>query len=144
MDVRPATADADIARCLAIREAVFIHEQSVPRELELDGRDVECRHYLATLGDQPVGAARVLQQGDRAKIQRVAVLSAARGRGVGAALMRRILDDLAAEPGMAEAWLESQTHALAFYEALGFVAEGEEFLDAGIPHQAMRKRLRDA
>ncbi|MDT8344674.1 MAG: GNAT family N-acetyltransferase [Thermohalobaculum sp.] len=117
-------------------------EQAVPVELEVDGLDPRCRHYLATFGGEAVGAARVLPQGARAKIQRVAVSRAARGKGVGGAILRRILDDLAAEPEVAEAYLEAQTHALAFYEALGFVAEGEEFPDAGIPHRAMRKRLR--
>lgn len=141
VSVRRVSDEAGIARCLAIRELVFIEEQAVPAELEVDGLDPRCRHYLATLGAEPVGAARVLPQDGRAKIQRVAVVPAARGQGVGLAIMQRILDDLAHEPGMAEAWLESQIHAVAFYEALGFVAEGEEFLDAGIPHLTMRKKL---
>lgn len=129
----------DVATCHAIRRVVFIEGQNVPENLEVDGEDPICRHYLATVGGQPVGTARVKPLGTQAKIQRVAVLDAQRGTGLGARLMRFILDDLKGD--FAQAILGSQTHAIGFYERLGFEAFGPEYDDAGIPHRDMRKAL---
>ncbi len=129
----------ELPLCLEIRRRVFIDEQGVPEAEELDGRDGACRHWIALLGGRPVATARVLAEGGAAKIQRVAVLAEARGRGIGAALMRAVLAELGADPAAGEIRLDSQTSALPFYERLGFVAEGPEFLDAGIPHRRMRR-----
>ena len=84
--------------------------------------------------------ARLLIDGEKAKIGRVAVLSEARGTGAGAALMRAALDELRAR-GVREARLGSQVHAIGFYERLGFVAHGPLYDDAGIPHRDMTLRL---
>lgn len=126
----------DLAACLAIRRAVFIEEQAVPEELEVDGLDGEATHLLATLDGRPVGTARLLAKGGTGKIGRVAVLREARGRGIGAALIRRAVEELRAR-GLARAKLGSQVHAIPFYEELGFVAEGPVYDDAGIPHRDM-------
>ncbi|MEO1026553.1 MAG: GNAT family N-acetyltransferase, partial [Pseudomonadota bacterium] len=91
---------------------------------------------IALDGTEPIGTARVLVDDRTAKIGRVAVLDSHRGEGVGQDLMRTVLDDLRAS-GLARAKLGAQTHAIGFYEALGFTAEGPEFLDAGIPHRTM-------
>ncbi len=130
---------AEMAEALALRARVFVEEQGVTPEEEQDGLDADCRHYLARIAGRAVGTARVRFLGETAKIQRVAVLAETRGQGVGAALMRHMLADLAAEGRTREAVLDSQTHAVAFYERLGFAAEGAEFLDAGIPHRRMRR-----
>jgi predicted GNAT family N-acyltransferase len=126
--------------CFRIRREVFIEEQGVPEAEEYDAADATALHVLARRGGAAVATARVvLKEGGRlAKIGRVAVRRAARGTGAGAAVMRWI----EAEPALAgvEAFvLEAQTHALPFYERLGYRAEGEEFLDVGIPHRRMRK-----
>lgn len=139
--VRRARWPEDADACLAIRARAFVEEQGVPEELEVDGRDELCRHYLGERGGRPVATARVFADGGRAKIQRVAVLSELRGQGLGAVLMRGILDELRADPELVEAVLDSQVAAIAFYERLGFVAEGEEFLDAGLWHRRMRLAL---
>ena len=142
---RPAIRRAgpeDLPACLEVRRRVFVEEQGVDPALEIDGLDPDCRHWIAEAKGRAVATARVRIAGGRAKIQRVAVLAEARGGGLGAALMRAILGELAADPGLAEAWLESQIQAIPFYERLGFVAEGEAFLDAGIPHRLMRRPLR--
>ncbi|MCE8019529.1 GNAT family N-acetyltransferase [Halomonas sp. MCCC 1A11036] len=120
-----------------IRRVVFIEEQRVPLEEEWDGRDDECRHFLALRGDNALGTARLLPDGH---IGRVAVLREARGLGIGAALMQTAIDT-ACRLGHAQVELAAQTHALAFYESLGFVAFGEVFMDAGIPHRNMRLSL---
>lgn len=116
-----------------IRRVVFIDEQRVPQEEEWDGRDADCLHFLATLNDEPVGTARLLPDGH---IGRVAVLSSARGTGIGYQLMEATIE-AARAAGHTHAALSAQLHALAFYERLGFVAHGDVFMDAGIPHQEM-------
>ncbi|AZM95222.1 GNAT family N-acetyltransferase [Vreelandella venusta] len=116
-----------------IRRVVFIEEQCVPHEEEWDGRDEECSHFIAYLEDQPVGTARLLPDGH---IGRVAVLDSARGAGIGYQLMETAIQ-AAREAGHAHVALSAQLHALAFYQRLGFVAHGDTFMDAGIPHREM-------
>lgn len=131
----------DIATCQRLRRAVFIKEQGVSEADELDGLDEAAVHLLALEGERPVGTARLLVKGAVGKIGRVCVLPEARGTGLGAALIRSALEVLRAQPGVAEALLGSQVHAMGFYAKLGFVAEGEEYMDAGIPHVDMRRGL---
>ena len=88
-----------------------------------------------------MGTARILVGSDYGKIGRVCVLTEARGEGIGAQLIRAAVARLRAEPGIVEARLGAQTHALGFYERLGFVAFGLDYLDAGMPHRDMRLRL---
>jgi predicted GNAT family N-acyltransferase len=128
----------DEAALRAVRSAVFIDEQKVPPELEWDGRDADCLHVLVRDAQgAAIGTGRLLPEG---KIGRMAVVRAARGHGVGAAILRELLA-AARERGFAEVELSAQTHALGFYERFGFVAAGGEYADAGIPHRSMRLRL---
>lgn len=122
-----------------IRRLVFIEEQAVPVEDEWDGRDPDCLHILAWRGTTALGTARLLPDGH---IGRVAVLAEARGLGIGVALMQASIV-AARSHGHAHVELSAQTHALPFYERLGFVAFGDEFIDAGIPHRNMRLTLGD-
>lgn len=122
-----------------IREHVFVHEQRVDPALEWDGHDAACLHALAAIGDgEPVATGRLQPDG---KIGRMAVLREWRGRGLGRAILDQLLE-AAAGAGLEEVHLHAQTHALAFYERAGFVAEGEEFDEAGIPHRCMRRAIR--
>ena len=122
----------------AIREIVFIREQSVPEKLECDGLDPSCAHVLAWNGHgEAIGTARMQKNGT---LGRMAVLKDWRGRGVGRALLHTLLD-LARTQGLTRVTLSSQTHALGFYERAGFRAIGEPFMDAGIPHRKMVKEL---
>jgi predicted GNAT family N-acyltransferase len=131
----------DIATCQHLRRVVFIEEQGVSEADEVDGLDDSAIHLLALDGDVPVGTARLLVKGAVGKIGRVCVLPAARGTGLGAKLILAALEELRRQPGVSEAYLGAQSHATGFYEKLGFVVEGEEFLDAGIPHRHMRRAL---
>lgn len=131
----------DLDACLALRRAVFIDEQGVSEAEEMDGKDADALHLLACDGDEPVGTARILISGDTGKIGRVCVLAPARGTGLGAALIDAAMDQLRGQPGIARAKLSSQTHAIGFYEKLGFTARGGEYLDAGIPHRDMFRDL---
>lgn len=131
----------DVPTCQALRRVVFIDEQGVSEADDLDGLDGRAIHLLAWDGDCPVGTARLLVKGPVGKIGRVCVLPEARGLGLGAALIEAALDELRRQPGVSEAWLGSQSQATGFYEKLGFAVEGEEFMDAGIPHRDMRRAL---
>ena len=138
IEIRPADWQRDEALLAEIRRRVFIEEQAVPADLEWDGEDAAARHWLALQDGAPVGTARMLRDGH---IGRMAVLARGRGLGVGTALLRAVLDQ-AREDGHREVYLHAQTHALTFYERLGFTASGPEFDDAGIPHRTMRLVLR--
>jgi predicted GNAT family N-acyltransferase len=125
----------------AIRIAVFVEEQNVPEELEWDGLDPQSLHVLAqTSAGMAIGTARLLPDGH---VGRMAVLQPWRRRGVGSAMVRELLA-AATEAGHAMAMLNAQTQAIAFYERLGFEVTGGEFMDAGIPHRAMRRALAPA
>lgn len=123
--------------CTQIRFRVFVEEQQVPVEEELDERDAECLHFLLRVDGVPAGTARLLPDGH---IGRVALLAPYRGTGLGRTLMQAVIDE-ARRRGHTTLALAAQTHAIDFYARLGFVVHGPEFLDAGIPHRDMTLSL---
>ncbi len=137
---------ADRDAIFSVRMVVFVEEQAVPPEEELDAYDIAATHFYARLTgadtDQSIIAtARLLDKGNGlAKIGRVAVLKPYRNQGIGFDLMRAV-ESHAAAVSFVEAALEAQVHAIPFYERLGYTAEGPVFLDAGIEHRLMKKRL---
>ncbi|HET6858750.1 MAG TPA: GNAT family N-acetyltransferase [Streptomyces sp.] len=149
--VRVADGPADTEACFAVRKEVFVVEQEVPADIEYDAFDALAVHVLAVTDEGlPLGTGRLLYGpaaadrtgGDETvgSLGRLAVSRAARGLGVGAALVRAI-EGAAAERGLSAVDLHAQTHALGFYERLGYTAYGPEFLDADIAHRAMRRAL---
>src|SRR4051794_4673076 len=134
----------------AIRREVFVVEQNVPEEDEWDDLDPTSVHLLARDPDgAPLGTGRLIHGPQALAITgrqgvvllgRLAVLKRGRGTGLGAALVRAIEDEGRAR-GATELELHSQVHALGFYERLGYVAEGPEYLDGGIPHRTMTRGL---
>lgn len=140
--VTVAVADwaRDQEEIYAVRRTVFVEEQQVPEELERDQFDSVCVHVVARdRTGRAIGTGRLLPDGH---IGRVAVLKEWRGRTIGHKLMHTLLEQAAAR-GLSVVLLNAQTSAVAFYEKLGFRAEGEEFMDAGIPHRTMRLWLSD-
>jgi predicted GNAT family N-acyltransferase len=120
-----------------IRSEVFIKEQRVPAELELDEFDLSASHALAYQGEQCVGTGRLVHLGNcHAQIGRMAVLAQFRGKGMGKQILRRLID-LAKLEGVSSLILHSQLAAIPFYEKLGFQAEGSSYEEAGIPHRNM-------
>lgn len=118
-----------------IRFQVFVEEQSVPRELELDDWDARCVHAVAfDEAGIAIGTGRLLPDGH---IGRMAVVPGARGTGTGSALLLRLMAE-AKQRGHAAAVLSAQTHAMPFYERHGYRPSGPEYLDAGIAHIDMR------
>ena len=123
------------AALLDLRGTVFIQEQGVPEQRERDGLDGDCWHVLARDdAGRPIGCGRLTPAH---KIGRMAVLQEWRGRGVGVALLRELVARARAQ-GWPEVALDAQVSAIGFYEREEFVAYGEEFEDAGLPHRAMR------
>ncbi|KUN19258.1 acetyltransferase [Streptomyces antibioticus] len=149
--VRVAEDPADRELCFAVRKQVFVVEQGVPQDLEYDAYDAVAVHVLAVRDDgTALGTGRLLYGAEAAEkvggdltlgsLGRLAVAEEARGLGVGVALVRAI-EDAARARGLAAVDLHAQTHALGFYERLGYEAYGPEYLEAGIPHQGMRRAL---
>jgi predicted GNAT family N-acyltransferase len=149
--VRVAEDLADREMCFAVRKQVFVVEQGVPEDLEYDAYDAVAVHVLAVRDDGvALGTGRLLHGAEAAEkvggdltlgsLGRLAVAEEARGLGVGVALVRAI-EDAARARGLTAVDLHAQTHALGFYERLGYEAYGPEYLEAGIPHQGMRRAL---
>lgn len=135
MTVRRAGPD-DMAAVMEIRRIVFILGQDVPEDIERDEYDATALHLVALDAGVPVGTARILMKDGVGKIGRVAVLDAYRGKGLGQSLVKAALDEIRAAGGH-KAKLGAQTHAIGFYEALGFTPYGREYMDAGISHRDM-------
>lgn len=136
--VRLASWQVERTVLQAIRSSVFIEEQHVPEELEWDALDEHCHHALVLASDgTPVGTGRLLPD---ARIGRMAVLQGWRRRGAGSRMLMFLLD-LARDLAYVSVSLHAQTHALGFYARHGFTANGEPFMEAGIPHRLMTLRL---
>ena len=136
--VRMADWERDGDALRAVRTDVFTREQQIPADIEYDGLDPHCVHVLAITGSgNPVGTARMQADGH---IGRMAVCRAFRRRGVGTALLQALFAH-ARGKGLTGVYLNAQRHAVPFYESVGFVKEGESFLEADIEHYRMTKRL---
>jgi predicted GNAT family N-acyltransferase len=127
----------------AIRFRVFVEEQGVPRSIELDDLDAVCVHALAydDAGSADsvtaIGTGRLLPD---AHIGRMAVLEQWRRRGVGTAILNKLIEK-ARQRGHKEVLLSAQIHALDFYRRHGFKPFGEIYEEADIPHRAMRREI---
>jgi len=135
------TTTRDIKSCHMIRNLVFVVEQGIALAEDIDGFDDSATHLLATDQGTPVGTARILETGGIGKIGRLAVLKTHRGTGIGAEIMRAALAELSTRAHITEARLGAQIEAISFYQALGFAPIGDEFIDAGLPHQEMVRTL---
>jgi predicted GNAT family N-acyltransferase len=136
--LRPADWVRDEGAIKAVRRAVFIEEQGIPESEEWDEMDAVCEHVLALDEDgTPIATGRLAPDG---KIGRMAVLKAWRARGLGAALLRFLMES-ARRRAFPQCYVYAQSHAFGFYARYGFAAQGEEFMEAGIPHRRMQLRL---
>lgn len=131
----PAHKDA-----LAVRKKVFVGEQNVPLELEVDDLEDQTLHVVGYLDNKPVATARIYEKYPHTyKIQRVAVDSAIRGQKRGVQLMLEV-EKKVKEMGGKAMVLDAQDYAMPFYEKLGFsISDEKGFMDAGIPHHSMKK-----
>lgn len=130
--------EKDSAAIRSVRNTVFTVEQGISESLDFDGRDGECVHVLARLGDgEIVGTARMLPDGH---VGRIAVHEPWRGKGVGTRMVE-YLTKVARDRGFPEIYLHSQARAAEFYTRLGFETRGETFMEAGIEHVLMVRTL---
>lgn len=137
VSVSKVTSEEEINTCFSLRNQIFVIGQNVPVEEELDGLDKVSEHYLLVLDGVPVGVARVRFVEYYAKIERMGILDEYQGKGLGRFVMQAILEDLQQQRTVVTVKLSAQTHAISFYEKLGFELCSEEYIDAGIPHRDM-------
>lgn len=122
---------------LDIRKKVFVEEQMIPLELEIDETETHATYFLTYAGTQPAATGRLRPYGKYIKFERIATLKEWRGKGVGRNLMEGMLDyALKNFPGLVP-YMHSQESAVAFYERMGWRKSGDPFVEAEIPHQAM-------
>ena len=140
--IKTAELPQELPAIEAIRCLVFQEEQGVEKELDFDGQDETAEQIIAYLDNQPVGTARIRYlDNSTAKIERLAVLSTARGQGVGKKIMEKAID-VVAKNNIQEVVIHAQEYIKGLHQQLGFQQEGEKFEEAGIPHVKMRKKLK--
>ncbi|WP_102347290.1 GNAT family N-acetyltransferase [Bacillus sp. Marseille-P3661] len=141
MNVKIATNDKEIDDAFSVRHEVFVNEQNVPLEEEMDQYDKEATHFVLYDNGQPIGAGRCRQLEDVLKVERICVLSSYRKKGCGILLMQQA-EEIATKKGIHKLKLNAQTHAENFYKKLGYETVSEDvFMDAGIPHVTMVKHV---
>ncbi|MGM7700966.1 GNAT family N-acetyltransferase [Pseudalkalibacillus sp. Hm43] len=138
LKVEVVTDDSKMKDAFSIRSTVFIEEQNVPEEEEIDQYEKDCTHFVVYDDSTPIGAGRIRYVDDYAKIERVCVLKEYRGTGAGKLLMEN-MEQEAIQQNVHKFVLHSQTHAEPFYTTIGYQTNSDIFMDAGIPHVAMEK-----
>jgi len=136
VQVRRVDSRKTLEKAYTIRTRVFVREQGVPEEIEMDRDDKGAFHFLAFAAGKAVGTARVVMHRGTAKIGRMAVLKSYRGRGIGTKLLKRAIV-MAKKQDAQKIYLHAQVTVIGFYEAMAFRCVGPVFKEAGIPHRKM-------
>ncbi|MBC8214967.1 MAG: GNAT family N-acetyltransferase [Candidatus Marinimicrobia bacterium] len=132
--IKVVKTKSELEQAFEIRRKVFIKEQNVPEEIEMDEFDVSSRHIMAIAENNPVGTARWRKTKDGVKFERFTVLKTHRGLGIGTDLVRFALNENRLEKHI---YLNAQEGVIYFYKRFGFVTVGKQFFEAGIPHRKM-------
>ena len=141
VELKLVETEAEMEAALAVRMRVFVAEQSVPAEEELDDEDATATHVIARHNELVIGTGRLLIRAEgTCQIGRMAVDQPWRRRGVGGRLLL-YLEQEARSQGMSQVMLHAQEYVKGFYAAHGYLERGELFLEAGIPHIEMRKEI---
>lgn len=140
MNVKIVSSQQELDDAFSVRKKVFIEEQNVPAEEEIDQYEDDCVHFVLYNGEQPSGAGRFRVVDGYGKVERICVMKDQRKSGAGKAIMKAI-EKHAQENGVQRLKLNAQTQAIPFYSGLGYDTVSEEFLDAGIPHKTMVKSI---
>lgn len=140
MNVEVAKSEDQIQEVFHIRKMVFVEEQHVPLEEEIDEYENDSTHFVLYDEDKAVGAGRFRILDGVGKVERICVLKSIRGKGAGRELMLAI-EEYAKRQPLSQLKLNAQTYAIPFYEGLGYHVTSDEFLDAGIPHKTMKKTI---
>lgn len=140
MDLKLVTTEEELQDAFSIRREVFVNEQKVPEEEEIDQYENDSTHFVLYKNKQAIGAGRFRVLDGIGKVERICVLQEARGTGAGNEIMVGI-EKHANNLKIPSLKLNAQTQAIPFYERLGYDVVSEEFMDAGIPHKTMKKTL---
>ncbi|WP_338048992.1 GNAT family N-acetyltransferase [Pontibacillus halophilus] len=140
MNIIEATSKAQIEDAYAIRRDVFVNEQGVSLDEEMDEHDDSATHLVGYLEDEAVAASRLRFVDKYGKFERISVLSSKRGKSFGKQMIEA-METITRNRGYHYAKLNAQVQALGFYQSLGYEVVSDEFLDAGIPHVTMTKAL---
>ncbi|MFD1206045.1 MULTISPECIES: GNAT family N-acetyltransferase [Sporosarcina] len=140
-EVKIACTEKERDDAFFVRKKVFVEEQGVPLNLEIDEFDKSATHFVVYEDERPIGAGRIreIQEGI-GKVERVCILKEYRGKHLGNLAMKA-LEKQAQETKMKKIVLNAQSYAIPFYEKLGYVVTSPEFMDADIPHRAMEKDI---
>lgn len=138
MEVIIVKNEQELADAFEVRRTVFVHEQNVPEEEEIDQFEKDAVHFVLYDKGKAAGAGRFRSLDGIGKVERICVLKEHRSTGAGVAIMNKI-EEYAASQGISALKLNAQTQAIPFYNKLGYEIVSEEFLDAGIPHKTMKK-----
>jgi predicted GNAT family N-acyltransferase len=140
MNLKVVATEEELNDAFSIRKEVFVKEQNVPEELEIDEFEDHAIHFALYQNNRPVGAGRFRELNGYGKVERICVAQNVRGSGAGKVIMLGI-EEYAREKKISTLKLNAQTSAIPFYEKLGYAIVSEEFMDAGIPHKTMKKTL---
>ncbi|MFP3722958.1 GNAT family N-acetyltransferase [Niallia circulans] len=141
MEVVIVKTDKELKDAFYVRQTVFVQEQKVPIEEEIDAYEEDSVHFVLYDDDKkPIGAGRYRTFDEYGKVERICILSTNRKGGAGKAVMNKI-EEYALNNGAPALKLNAQTQAIPFYSKLGYEVVSDEFLDAGIPHKTMIKHL---
>lgn len=141
IEVKEIKNNREMETAFEIRRQVFVIEQEVPADEEYDAFEESCIHFLAFSNGVAAGTARIRETENGIKLERFAVLKAHRTAGVGRALVYACLSHPKLSDPSIKVYMHAQEHAMGFYSKLGFVAEGERFLECDIPHYTMIRML---
>ena len=140
LNVEIAQSESQLEEVFSVRKTVFVQEQNVPLEEEIDEHENQSTHFILYDGDRPAGAGRFRLLDGSGKVERICVLKSLRGKGAGREIMQAI-EQYASGRSISNLKLNAQTYAIPFYEGLGYEVVSEEFMDAGIPHRTMIKTI---
>lgn len=138
MNIQQVTTEEQLEDAYKVRRKVFVDEQQVSEEEEIDQFEDDASHIVLYDNNEPIGAARVRILDEIGKLERICVLQSSRKKGAGKILVTK-LEEIAQSQGATKLKLNAQTHAIPFYQRLGYEVVSDTFLDAGIPHVTMIK-----
>lgn len=140
MNIKIAETNTELEQAYQVRMAVFVEEQHVSPEIELDEHDSTAVHFIGYDEEAPISASRLRFVDHYGKLERICVLKEHRGKSYGSQMIQSMEANVSGK-GYHKAKLNAQTHAIEFYQRLGYETVSGEFLDAGIPHVTMIKTL---
>ncbi|SFA82881.1 Predicted N-acyltransferase, GNAT family [Lentibacillus halodurans] len=140
MIIKAVETPQEKEQAYSVRTTVFVDEQHVPPDVEIDEFDKQAIHLIGYEAGVPIAASRVRFVDSYGKLERICVLKDQRGKSHGSRMIQA-MEDIISKKGYVKAKLNAQTHAIDFYQRLGYDVVSEEFMDAGIPHVTMTKKL---